>query len=158
MDKGHFYYINDQYFLDFPDPMLMRNQETIDGKNHDRPCFYAFEDALTGLFWMIPISSQVKKYKTYYQKKLQKYGRCDTLAFGYVLGHEKAFLIQNMCPITSKYIKNKYIDSRANVPVQIDGVFERVLISKAKKVLALQRKGAKLIFPDVLKIESILLK
>jgi len=86
MDKGHFYYINDQYFLDFPDPMLMKNQEAINGKNHDRPCFYAFEDALTGLFWMIPISSQVEKYRAHYQKKLQKYGRCDTLAFGYVLG------------------------------------------------------------------------
>ena len=27
MDKGHFYYINDQYFIDFPDTMLMKNKE-----------------------------------------------------------------------------------------------------------------------------------
>jgi hypothetical protein len=34
---------------------------------------------------------------------------------------------------------------------------ERNLISKAKKVLTLQRKGIKLIFPDVLSIEAKLL-
>ena len=59
--------------------------------------------------------------------------------------------------IHNKYIKNEYIDSRASVPVRIDGRFEAELISKAKRVLALQRKGVKLIFPDVLKIEKELL-
>lgn len=67
------------------------------------------------------------------------------------------FLIQNMCPVTSSYIKNEYIDSAANVPVRIDGAFEQVLLDKAKRVLALQRKGVKLIFPDVLGIEAKLL-
>lgn len=157
MDKGHFYYIDDQYFLDFPDPMLMQNKETINGQAHDRPCFYAFQDNATGLYWMIPFSSQVSKYRRYYNSKMQKYHRCDTITFGEVLGHEKAFLIQNICPITVNYIKNEYIDSVANVPVRVDGVFERELLDKAKRVIALQRKGIKLIFPDVLDIETKLL-
>ena len=55
---------------------------------------------------MIPFSSQVSKFKGIYNKKMQKYNRCDTIVFGEVLGHEKAFLIQNMCPITEKYTKN----------------------------------------------------
>ena len=59
--------------------------------------------------------------------------------------------------IILKYVKNEYIYSRASVPVRIDGSFEAELISKAKKVLALQRKGVNLIFPDVLKIEKELL-
>ena len=157
MDKGHFYYINDQYFIDFPDSMLMNNKEAVNGQAHDRPCFYAFEDANTGLYWMIPISSQVSKYKNYYNAKMAKYKRCDTITFGKVLGKEKAFLIQNMCPVTSSYIKNEYIDPLANVPVRIDGAFEQKLLEKSKRVLALQRKGVKLIFPDVLRIEAILL-
>jgi hypothetical protein len=41
---------------------------------------------------------------------------------------------------------------------RLHGIFEKELISKAKKVLALQRKGIKLIFPDVLKIEKELMK
>lgn len=62
-----------------------------------------------------------------------------------------------MCPVTEKFIKNEYIDSRASVLVRIDGRFESELISKAKRVLALQRKGVKLIFFDALKIEKELL-
>lgn len=157
MNTGHFYYIEDQYFIDFPDDKLMRNKERVDGKPHDRPCFYAFKDEGTGLYWMIPFSSQVEKFRGYYNSKVARYGKCDTITFGEVLGFEKAFLIQNMCPITEKYIKNEYIDGRASVPVRIDGRFEAELINKAKRVLALQRKGVKLIFPDVLKIEKELL-
>ncbi len=157
MDNGYFYYITDQYFIDFPDTMLMQNKETVNGQVHDRPCFYAFKDPSHDIYWMIPFSSQVSKYRGYYNQKMQKYHRCDTIAFGDVLGHQKAFLIQNMCPITDEYVKNEYIDSRANIPVRIDGAFEKDLIAKAKKVLALQRKGHKLIFPNVLDIESKLI-
>ena len=59
-----------------------------------------------------------------------------------------------MCPVTEKYIKNEYIDAASNTPVRVDGELERELKKKASKVLALQRKGTKLIFPDVLKIEA----
>ena len=69
MKNGHFYYINDQYFLDFPDDKLMQNKETVNGVAHDRPCFYAFQDNSTGLFWLIPFSSQTNKFKAIYEKK-----------------------------------------------------------------------------------------
>jgi hypothetical protein len=158
MKKGNFYFLNDQYFMDFPDGYLMKNKETLNGIVHDRPCFFAFEDSNTSLYWVIPFSSKVSKFKGIYSKKFAKYNRCDTIVFGEVLGHEKAFLIQNMCPITKKYINNEYIDPVGNVPVRVDGVLEKELISKAKKVLALHRKGIKLIFPDVMKIEKEILK
>lgn len=158
MDVGHFYFLTDDYFLDFPDPYLMSNKETVGGQAHDRPCFYSFQDATTGFYWMIPFSSKINKFKAEYQKKISRYRRCDTIAFGFVLGHEKAFLIQNMCPITIKYIKNEYIDLSANIPVRLDGAFEKELVKKANKVLQLTRKGSKLIFPDVLRIEQELLK
>lgn len=157
MDIGHFYYLDDQYFIDFPDPNLMQNKETINGQVHDRPCFYAFQDANTGLYWMIPFSSRVQKFQTIYNRKMQRYGKCDTIVFGNVLGHRKAFLIQNMCPITPQYIKNEYVDSRANTPVRINGILERELLSKARSVLAMQRNGIPLIFPDVIAIERTLL-
>ena len=107
---------------------------------------------------MIPISSQVEKYRGYYNQKLRKFGRCDTIVFGKVLGREKAFLIQNICPIIPEYIKNEYIDRVANVPVRVALSLEKELIEKAKKVIALHRNGIKLIFPDILEIEEELLK
>ncbi|MDD4048749.1 MAG: hypothetical protein PHI90_08035 [Clostridia bacterium] len=158
MNIGHFYFLTDDYFVDFPDPYLMKNKKAVNGQIHNRPCFYTFQDIKTGLYWMIPFSSKVTKFKAEYQKKMTKYGRCDTIAFGFVLGYEKAFLIQNMCPVTTKYINNEYFDTLANVPVKLDGAFEKELLKKAQKVLQLTRKGSKLIFPDVLKMEQELLK
>lgn len=158
MKKGNFYFLNDQYFIDFPDSSLMKNKETLNGVVHNRPCFFAFEDYSTSLYWVIPFSSKVSKFKDIYSKKIAKYNKCDTIVFGKVLGHEKAFLIQNMCPVITQYINNEYIDLNGNVPVRVNALLEKELILKAKKVLALQRKGIKLIFPDVIKIEKEILK
>lgn len=44
MQHGHFYFLKDQYFIDFPDSKLMTNKETINGIEHKRTCFYAIED------------------------------------------------------------------------------------------------------------------
>ena len=63
-----------------------------------------------------------------------------------------------ICARLQKNMKNEYLDSVANIPVRVDGRSEKELKDKAGKVLALQRKGAKLIFPDVLSIEQELLK
>ena len=81
---------------------------------------------------MIPFSSQVSKFKDIYDNKIKKYKRCDTIVFGEVLGHEKAFLIQNMCPITAEYMKNEYFDAKANVPVRVNGVFGEGTERKSK--------------------------
>ena len=157
MEAGHFYFLSDQYFVDFRDDKLMSNRESVSGGAHDRPCFCSFRDHKTGLFWLIPISSQIEKFRRIYQGKVSRGGRCDTIDFGNVLGHEKAFLLQNMCPVTEKYIKNEYLDPLYNQPVMLDGAFERQLIRKARKVLTLHRRGIALIFPDVLSIERKLL-
>ena len=42
MTEGKFYFIEDQYFIDFPDPLLMKNKEIIEGQPHDRACFFSF--------------------------------------------------------------------------------------------------------------------
>ena len=97
---GIFYFITDDYFIRFNDPLLMPNK----GVGHNRPCFYAFREKKTGLYWMIPISSKVDKYRGIANSKIRRYGYCNTIVFGEVLGRERAFLLQNMFPITADYI------------------------------------------------------
>jgi hypothetical protein len=63
-----------------------------------------------------------------------------------------------MCPITQEYIKNEYYIGNSSIPVKINGALEKDIKEKASKVLALQRKGAKIIFADVLSIEEKLIK
>lgn len=157
MLKGNFYFIKNEYFERFSDPFLVQNKEETGNEKHDRPCYYSFEDNNTGLFWLIPFSSKVEKFKAIYNHKIKKYKKCDTIVFGKVLGFEKAFLIQNMCPITEEYILNEYCDA-SNNPVRIEAELEKEITKKAKKVLSLHRKGLKLIFPDVSSIENSLLK
>ncbi|MBN8655827.1 MAG: hypothetical protein J0M11_08830 [Anaerolineae bacterium] len=154
MDLGHFYFLQDKFFVDFDDPTLMRNKE---GYRQGRPCFYAFMDVSNQIYWMIPVSSQVEKYRRFYQNRITRYGRCDNIVFGELLGYERAFLIQNMFPTTSNYIDSEYTHSTANVPVRLDGAFEKILVQKAKKVLALTRQGVKLVYPDILMIEQNLI-
>ena len=157
MFTGHFYYLQDEYFRDFQDEKLMSNKEAFNDISHDRPCFYAFEDKKTKLFWLIPISSQVKKYKALYDKKIAKYNRCDTLVFADVLGYEKVFLLQNMCPASQSYIKNEYCNKNGE-PVRVKLSVEKEIIKKAKKILAMHKRGVNLIFPDIIRIEKLLLQ
>lgn len=131
MIQGHFYYLDEQYYNDFNDPNIQRNHETINGITHDKPCFCAIEGD-NGIFWLIPISSKIDKYHKLADAKIQKHHKCDTILFGNVLGHEKAFLIQNMIPATEKYIKNEYLDQGSQC-VRVDNIFQNELIRTAKK-------------------------
>lgn len=159
MDKGTFVFLSNDYFLDFPDDKLMKNKEVVDGKLHDRPCFYAFTlPENENIYWVIPFSSRTDKYHKIFDKKIEKYHKCDTIVFGEVIGHEKAFLIQNMCPVTEKYINAVYIDTRAKMPVRLENPLAKTIETKAKSVLQKQRRGIPLIFSDVLTIEIKLIE
>lgn len=50
------YIIKDKYFVDFPNDKHMQN------KGENRPHYYAIKDG-DGLYWMIPISSKVDKFR-----------------------------------------------------------------------------------------------
>ena len=136
----------------------MKNKEAIAGVLFSRPCFYSFQEESTGLYWLIPISSKVEKYKAIYKKIVEKHDKCDTIFFSEVMRKQRAFLIQNMCPTTEEYIADEYINPVSNSPVRIDIFDEQELIYKARSVLYYVHNGnKKLIFPDVLKIEKKLL-
>ncbi|MDO4340126.1 MAG: hypothetical protein Q4C91_18880 [Eubacteriales bacterium] len=151
MPDAQFYFLSDQYYLDFPDDKLMKNKDMIDGSPHKRPCFFTFADTKNPeIYWIVPISSQYKKFKQIEQDKIKKYGRCNTIRFGMVLGRDTAFLIQNMCPATGNYL-TPYIDKN-HCPIRIDNRVAADVIKNARDVLAMAKHGVKVIFPDVFKI------
>lgn len=67
-----------------------------------------------------------------------------------VLGRNTAFLIQNMCPATDKYL-TAYIDKN-NTPIQIDNRIAEDVAKNAREVLGMAKRGAKVVFPDIFKI------
>ena len=66
---GIFYFVNDQYYVDFPDINLMKNKELIGGIEHNRPSFYSIVDSRTGLYWLIPYHLKWKNSKNYMIKR-----------------------------------------------------------------------------------------
>ena len=155
MPTAQLYFLSDQYYLDFPDDKLMKNKDMINGVPHNRPCFFAFPDfKVPKIYWIVPISSKYDKFKQIEEKKIQKYGKCNTIRFGTVLGRNTAFLIQNMCPATEEYL-TAYIDKN-DQPIRIDARIAADVVKNAREVLSIAKRGAKVIFPDVFKIYRVL--
>lgn len=157
MDSGKFYFIKDEFFEMFDGFGLLKNKETIDGELHGRPCYYSFKEIGSDIFWMIPISSKIEKYQREYKKAMDKYNICDGISFGYILGDRKAFLIQNMFPVTNKYINNIYIDKNKSTPVSIPPKLQKELNAKIRKAIRLYRKGTKIVLTMALEIEKYLI-
>lgn len=96
---------------------------------------------------MIPISSQVDKYKVIMEKKVKRYGKCNTIVIGKFAGRDNAFLIQNAFPVIKKYFD--HVHTIENKPIVIHSKLNRELTVNLREVLAMYRRGIHLIFPDI---------
>lgn len=136
MIKSGFYLIKDKFFEDMNEPYLKGN------KKENRPHYYCFEDA-KGIFWMIPLSSKVDKYKKIMLKKETAKKRCDILhIMKLVDSRESAFLIQDIFPITEEYIEREY--TIAGIPFVLQSEYNKKIIErKAKNVIKLLMQGIK---------------
>ena len=137
MRERAFYIIQDEFFQDMNDPYLKGNKEA------SRPHYYCFKEEETGLFWMIPLSSRVDKYKNIMNKKLQNRKSCDIIHIMKLdNGKESVFLIQDMFPITENYIERKYTIAHNHLVVTSEHSAIEIE-KKAKKVMNMLKKGIK---------------
>ena len=156
---GCFYFIKDSFFDIIDDPELMQNKEN----GNKRPCYYCFKSkTYDDIIWFIPVSTKIEKYQKIYNYKIQKQIKLgkkpsiDTIVFGNVANTYSVFLIQNMFPVTKKYVESQYIKNK--VAIRLSNKLQTEVIYKANKVLNLYNHGMKnIIFPNVDKIlEQIL--
>lgn len=128
-------------------------------KEENRPHYYCFKEEETGLFWMIPLSSRIDKYKKIMSKKLTNGKPCDIL---YIMkldnGKESVFLIQDMFPITENYIEREYTIAHNHLVVTSEHSAIEIE-KKAKKVMNMLKRGIKFTptQPDIKKIIDKLL-
>lgn len=156
METGFFYYIKDEYYEKFENCNLMGNKESDESGNHNRPCYYCFEQA--NYYWMIPISSRVEKFQKLYDEKMKRYnGNFDGIRFGFVNGKRCAFLIQNICPITAEYVASEYRIQKNTRRVTISPKLASELNAIVRKVLRLYfDKNIKIVLTDISTILSCL--
>ena len=75
--------------------------------------------------------------------------------FGNVLGKKAIFLIQNIFPMTEKYIENKYVNS--NIDVEIPTKVKNNVIVTALRVVELAERGINVPFYNIVEMKNILL-
>lgn len=149
VDNG-FYIISDSFFTDFPDPYLKGN------KDEHRPHYFAFKDNNSGLYWMIPMSSRVDKYRFIVNKRESQKKPCDILHICKLdNGKENVFLIQDIFPISEKYIARPYTICNNHLRLTSEAQ-ARIVRAKATKVLGMIRRGIRFnpTQPNVLEIEK----
>lgn len=93
------------------------------------------------ILWFIPMSSKIEKYKEIVKNKIKKYKKCDTIIIGNYRGKDHAFLIQNIFPITSKYID--HIDTVQGKALQVPSETRRIISEKVEKIFKLKKKRNK---------------
>ena len=148
MKRTGFYIVKDEFFADMQEPYLKGNKE------ENRPHYYCFEDSVTGIYWLIPLSTRIEKYKKIVEKKKKEGKPCDIICIAKLdNGVENVFLIQDMFPITEEYIEREYTVAGNPLTLTSERV-AREVEQKARKVLGMLKRGVKFVptQPDVLKI------
>jgi len=148
---GYVYHISDLYFETVKDSKLMRNHE---GGAY-RPTYLCLKDEKTGLLWVIPMSWRIEKYQAIIDKDIERYGKCLKIHIGEYANRPNAFLFQNMFPILPKYIDHIHMIQQNPVPVSQR--LQTILDRNYREVLRLHRRGIKIIFPDIDRLEKIML-
>lgn len=137
MKKTGFYIIKDRFFEDMSDPYLKGN------KAGNRPHYYCLEDTKTGIYWMIPLSSQIDKYKRIAEKKEKAGKPCDIIQIAKMDdARESAFLIQDMFPITEEYIEREYTIAGNHLILTSEHTVKEIE-NKARKVRGMLKRGIK---------------
>lgn len=84
------------------------------------------------------MSTKVEKYRKLQEQKIEKNGVCDTIVIDRYRGIKAAFLIQNIFPITEKYID--HIDIIRNEAVAVIERTQKEIVHKVNKIFGLKRK------------------
>lgn len=124
-DSG-IYIIRDAFFEKYGNNRYMKN------KQESRPHYYAMAEK-SGVLWMVPMSTNVDKYKRliYESERRHGSGNCVHYLIAPIYGKDRAFIICDMFPVLPEHVLRPY--NINNVPY----VLENKNIKKNIRVKAL---------------------
>lgn len=137
IETGYVYHIKNEYFKFAKDNKLMRNHEN----GNSRPTYFCIKRENSKILWFIPMSSKIEKYRKIQNEKIKRNGVCDTIVIGKYKSKESAFLIQNIFPITEKYID--HIDTARDKAVPVVEGTQKEINAKVNKIFKLKSKRNK---------------
>ena len=149
IETGYLYHIKDEFFDVVDDENLMINHE----KGKERPTYFTIKDK--EILWFIPLSSKVEKYKKIVDKKVGKFGFCNTILIEKVFGKKTAILLQNAFPTLEKYID--HVHTVDGIPAKVPEALGKIILDNFKNLLKLKERGINLFFTDIDKIKEQML-
>ena len=120
VETGYLYHIKDEYFDIVNDDNLMQNHE----RGKKRPTYFTIKDK--DILWFIPLSSKVEKYKKIIDRKIEKFGFCNTILIRKIVDKDAAILLQNAFPALEKYIDHAHVENGS--PVYVGTILKREII------------------------------
>lgn len=145
---GLAYHIKDEYFELVQNCDIKRN---FGGRTYPACC--CLNDEEKSIYWMIPMSTKIEKYKRIHDRELDKYGNVMSVVIGEYDGREVAFQIQNMFPIVKKYILHPHTRNGKTIPV------EKSLLSEIQRKFCdlrrLNGKGIACTLTDIRLLEKL---
>ncbi len=147
---GYLYHIKDEYFDVVNDENLMQNHE----KGKKRPTYFTIKDK--NILWFIPISSKLDKYQKIIDKKIEKYGLCNTIIIRKIADEDAAILLQNAFPTLEKYID--HVHTINGVPLNVPTDLQNEIKSLFKNMIGLKKRGTNLFFTDIDKLKEKMLE
>ena len=146
IETGYLYHIKEEFFDIVNDENLMTNHE----RGKKRPTYFTIKDK--DILWFIPLSSKTQKYQKIVDKKIEKYGFCNTILIEKVFNKETAILLQNAFPTLEKYIDHVHtVDGN---PAKIPEALGNIILENFKQMLKLKKKGLNFFFTDIDKIKK----
>ena len=147
---GYLYHIKDEYFDVVNDDSLMQNHE----RGKKRPTYFTIRDK--NILWFVRISSKIDKYQKIIDKKIEKYGFCNTILIEKIFNEDSAILLQNTFPTLEKYIDHVHtVDGK---PARVPEKLEELILKDFIELMKLHNRGIKVFFTDIDKIKDKMLK
>lgn len=102
------------------------------------------------------ISSKIDKYRKIVDKKVEKYGFCNTILIEKIFNEEAAILLQNAFPTLEKYIDHVHtVDGK---PARVPEKLEEIILKDFIELMKLHNRGIKVFFTDIDKIKEKMIK
>ena len=117
------------------------------------PTYFTIKDK--DILWFIPLSSKVEKYEKIVNKKIEKFGFCNTILIEKVFDKNTAILLQNAFPTLEKYID--HVHTVDGMPAKIPETLGKIILENFIQMLKLKSKGINLFFTDIDKIKEQML-
>ena len=102
-------------------------------KNENEKVYFSPSIKDKDILWFIPISSKIDKYQKIIDKKVERYGICNTIIIRKIADSDAAILLQNAFPTLEKYIDHVHtVDGK---PAKIPEALGKIILENFKNLL-----------------------